>query len=178
MTLRTRSLSVAAVATLAILMQAAPAALAHGRGRGGRGPLVIVGGRFGGFYPYSGWGWGFSPYFGPYAPFYGPYAYRPEGGVDLGVAMMAGFGGVDLDVKPGNAEVWVDGKFVAEAKELDGHPSFLWLKEGVHRVVVYKGGYERFEEDIEVERGVKKDLRIRLEKGESEAPGKTPGGSI
>jgi hypothetical protein len=106
------------------------------------------------------------------------YAYRPEGGVDPDVAMMAGYGGVDLDVKPGQAEVWVDGKFVAEARDLDGYPSFLWLKEGVHHVVVYKGGYARFEEDIEVDRGAKKNLRIRLDKGESDAPGRKPSGQI
>jgi hypothetical protein len=177
MTRKARFHAVATVATLAIVALAEPATVfAHGRGHGGRGPVVVVGGRFGGFYPY--FGWGFGPYYGAYGPYFGPYAYRPEGGVDLNVAMMAGYGGVDLDVKPGAAEVWVDGKYVAEAKDLDGYPSFLWLKEGVHRVVVYKGGYQRFEEDIEVDRGIKKDLRIRLEKGESNPPGRRPAGQL
>jgi hypothetical protein len=162
-----------AMAALAFSTLATPTAVfAHGRGHGGRRPVVVVGG---GFYPY--WGWGFGGYYGAYGPFFGPpYAYQPEGGVDLSAAMMAGYGGVDLDVKPGHAEVWVDGKYVAEARDLDGYPSFLWLKEGVHRVIVYKGGYVRFEEDIEVGRGVKKNLRVRLEKGESEAPGRRPDG--
>jgi hypothetical protein len=171
---------VATVATLAALALAEPAAVfAHGRGRGGRGPVIVVRGGWGGFHPYSrfGWGWGLG-YYGPWGPYVGPYAYGPEGGVDLNVAMMAGYGAVDLDVKPGSAEVWVDGKFMAEAKELDGYPSFLWLKEGVHHVVVYKGGHERFEEDIEVDRGVRKDLKIRLEKGDSEAPGRRLKGGI
>ena len=140
-----------------------------------KGPVVVVG--RGGFYGYgSYYGFGFGPYWGPYA--WGPYAYGPEGGVDLNVAMMSGYGGVDMDVKPGQAEVWVDGKFMAEAKELDGYPSYLWLKEGVHHVVVYKGGYQRFEEDIEVQRGFKKDLRVRLEKGDSQAPGRRPAGQV
>jgi hypothetical protein len=145
-------------------------AQAYPRGGGHRGP-VFFGGR--GFYgPYYGYG----PFYGAYG--YGPYAYGPAGGIDLNVAMMAGYGGVDLDVKPGQAEVWVDGKFVAEAKELDGYPSYLWLKEGVHKVVVYKGGYKSFDEDIDVQRGFKKDLRVRLEKGESNAPGRRPAGQI
>ena len=150
-------------------------ALANPRGGGHRGPVVVVGGGRGfyGYGPY--YGFGLGPYFGPYA--YGPFL-GPEGGVDMSAAMMAGYGGVDLDVKPGQAEVWVDGKFVAEAKQLDGYPSYLWVKEGVHKIVVYKGGYQRFEEEIEVQRGFKKDLRVRLEKGEAEAPGRRPAGQI
>jgi hypothetical protein len=42
-------------------------------------------------------------------------------------------------------------------------------------VVVYKGGYKRFEEDIEVQPGFKRDLKIRLEKGDSTPPGPKPG---
>jgi hypothetical protein len=40
---------------------------------------------------------------------------------------------------------------------------------------VYKGGYARFEEDVEVQRGYRKELKVRLEKGESQAPGLKPG---
>ena len=170
--------------TAAMLLGAVGAALpdsagAHGRG-GRRGPTIVIrGGGFGygyGFSPYFGYGFGYGPNWGPYA--YGPYAYGPAGGVDLNVAMMAGYGAVDMDVKPGQAEVWVDGKFIAEAKELDGSPSYLWLKEGVHRVVVYKGGYKSFDEEIDVQRGFKKDLRVRLEKGDTEAPGRRPAGQL
>ena len=129
---------------------------------------------FGGFYgfgPYWGFGWG--PWFGPY---YGPYGfYGPPGGIDLGMALMAGFGAIDMNVKPNQAEVWVDGKYMAEARDLDGYPSYLWLKQGPHHVVVYKGGYKRFEEDIEVQPGLKRDLKIRLDKGDSTPPGTKPG---
>ena len=165
-------------AALSALTVAQPVA-AHGRVRGGRGPVVVVGGRFGGFggyYPY--WGWGSPYYYCGFSPFYGPYAWRPEGGVDMNVAMMAGYGAVDLDVKPGDAEVWVDGKFLAEAKNLDGYPSYLWLKEGAHHLVVYKGGFRKFEEDVEVDRGVRKELKIRLEKGDAEPPGRRPAGAV
>jgi hypothetical protein len=123
---------------------------------------------FGYGYPFYPFAWG--PYWG-----WGPYAYGPPGGVDMSAAFVAGYGAVDMNVKPGAAEVWVDGKFVAEAKDLDGDPSYLWLPEGVHHVIVYKGGYARFEEDIEVQRGYRKQLKIRMEKGESEPPGLRPG---
>jgi PEGA domain len=182
MTFRNRFGTAAASAILLTAIGAClPApALAQHRGGSRRGPTVVVGRGFG-FGPRFGYGLGFGSYLGPYG--YGPYAYGlypygPAGGVDLNVAMMAGYGGVEMNVKPGQAEVWVDGKFIAEAKELDGYPSYLWLKEGVHKIVVYKGGYHRFEEEIEVQRGFKKDLRVRLEKGESDAPGRRPAGQI
>jgi hypothetical protein len=38
-----------------------------------------------------------------------------------------------------------------------------------------KGGYARFEDEIEVQRGYRKDLKVRLEKGESQPPGVRPG---
>ena len=93
----------------------------------------------------------------------------------MNVAVLADLGAVELDVKPSKAGVWVDGKYVAEARELDGSPSFLWLSEGVHRVVIHREGYARFEEDIDVQRGISKELKVRLQEGESESPGLKPG---
>ena len=172
---RTRTI-VATGAILATVALALPRpADARGRGYHGgvrRGPVVR--GFYGFGYPY--FGFGFGPYWGPYwGPGWGPYGYGPEGGIDMSAAFTAGYGAVDLNVKPGQAEVWVDGKFVAEARDLDGYPSYLWLPEGAHHVVVYKGGYVRFEEDIEVQRGYRKDLKVRLEKGDSQPPGLRPG---
>ena len=173
---RTRTL-LAAAAIVAAALSLPRATEAHGRGgrggyRGHGGPVVVSG--FYGFpyaYPHS-FGLGFGPYFGPY---WGPWGYGPPGGVDMSAAFAAGYGAVDLNVKPGAAEVWVDGKFVAEARDLDGYPSYLWLSEGAHHVIVYKGGYARFEEDIEMQRGLRKELKVRLEKGDSEPPGQRPG---
>lgn len=169
LTKRAGTLAAAAALASAALLLPQPAE-AHGRG-GFRGGPIFVGGAFYG--PHFGFGWG--PYWGwgPWAPYwgYGPY-YRPA--IDLNFAMMAGFGAVEMDVKPGQAEVWVDGKYVAEARDLDGTPSFLWLKEGAHRVQVYKGGYVTFDERIDVQPGVQKELKLRLEKGESEPPGTRP----
>jgi hypothetical protein len=150
---------------------------AHGRGHGRSG--VRVGG-FYGFAPLYGFGFGFAPYWAGYwGPYWGPYPgfYRPEGGVDMGVAMVAGWGAVDLDVKPNRAEVWVDGQYAGEARDLDGYPSYLWLEQGPHRIEVYKGGYVTSRTDVEVRRCMKTDLKLRLEKGESEPPGPRPEGN-
>lgn len=161
---RVGSIVAAAVALAGMGLGLSSAAEAHGR-RGFYGPAF--GGGFYGWGPY--WGFGFGPYFGPY---YGPY-YAP-GGVSLGAAMVAGFGAVDLDVKPNRAEVWVDGKYIAEARDLDGDPSYLWLKQGAHHLVIYHGGDKRFEEDVDVQVGMKTNLKVRLEKGESEPPRRRP----
>jgi hypothetical protein len=166
---RRRRVALTAAALIAGAVLALPAsASAHGRGHG----RVVIGGGYYGFAPAWGWGWGWG---GPYYwPPYGPYAYGPEGGVDPGAAMMAGFGAVDVDAKPNQAEVWADGKYVGVARDLDGYPSFLWLKEGEHTIAIYKGGYRTFEEKLEVRRGMQTKIKVRLEKGESQPPGPRP----
>src|SRR5262245_31641503 len=146
----------------------------HG-GYGYHGPVVVAPYYHYPFaYPYFAFGYGFGPYWGPY---WGPWAYGPPGGIDMSAAFASGYGAIDLNAKPGDAEVWVDGKYVAAAKDLDGYPSYLWLSEGPHHVILYKGGYARFEEDVEVMRGYRRDLKVRLEKGESQPPGLKPGKS-
>jgi hypothetical protein len=42
-------------------------------------------------------------------------------------------------------------------------------------VTIYKGGYQKFEEEIDVRRGTRMGLKVRLERGESEPPGQRPG---
>lgn len=160
------AIAVAVAGTVALQAREAEA---HGRGgRGGGGVVYRSGGfynpwiGFGGLY---GWGWG-----GPYAPGF----YEPEGGVSMGAAMVAGMGAVELNVKPNRADVWVDGKYVAEARDLDGYPSYLWLSEGEHRVAVKKGGFLVFDEPISVHRGMKTSIKIHLQPGESMPPGPKP----
>jgi hypothetical protein len=83
---------------------------------------------------------------------------------------MSGMGGLDMNVNPKQAEVWVDGKYVADARDLDGDPTYLWLKKGAHHVVVYKSGFRSFEEDVDVNVGMIRELKLKLEKGESQPP--------
>ena len=163
---RTRTLGSVIVAAMAV--GAAPLGLpasaeAHGHHGG-----VYVGVGFGGFYgwgPYWGWGpwwgWGWGPW---------PYAYGAPGGATLGYAMMSGMGGLDLSVKPKQAEVWVDGRYFAEARDLDGDPSYLWLKGGAHHVVIYNAGFRSFDETLDVNVGMIRELKVTLEPGESQPP--------
>jgi hypothetical protein len=176
--------TLATVALVGATLVAPTAAFArgHGGGRGhGHGAVIVGGGFYGPWFGMgAGWGWGYYGFYSPWGPWgYGPWGYppayyMPEGGVPMGVAMMSGFGAVDLDVKPNRADVWVDRKYVGEARDLDGYPSYLWLKEGVHRLQIQKGGYKAFDEQIEVQPGLKRKLRVKLEPGESEPPGPKP----
>lgn len=156
------TVAVAVALTGALALQPS-AAEAHGRGGGRR---VVYGG---GFYspwmsPWYGWGWGGYP----------PAYYQPEGGVSMGAAMIAGMGAVELNVKPNRADVWVDGKYVGEARDLDGYPSYLWLAEGEHRLAVHKGGFLVFDEPINVRRGMKTQIKLKMQPGDSPPPGPKP----
>jgi PEGA domain len=113
-------------------------------------------------YPWARYGYGW-PYCGVGACYAGPY---DIGGFDMNPPEMNGAGAIQLNVKPGDAEVWVDGKFVAEARDLDGYPSPLWLRNGAHRLVIYKGGYRDFDEKVAVQPGRLSDLKISLEKSD------------
>ena len=164
---RAGSVLAVAAALAGALAALPPGAEAHGRGGGRR--VVYVGAGF--YSPWYGlgpyWGWGWAPYPAAY--------YGPPGGIDMGVAMMAGFGAIELNVKPNRADVWVDGKYVGEARDLDGYPSYLWLADGGHKLAVYKGGYKTFEEEVAVNRGMKTEIKLRLEPGDSPPPGPKPG---
>jgi hypothetical protein len=168
---------VLAVAVL-IGMAAFRPAQAEARGHGGfhGGGRVVVGGFVG---PYLGFNYGWGPFWSPYWSSYaGPYAYGQRSGVDMNAAMIAGYGAIDLDVKPNRAEVWVDGKYVGEARDLDGDPSYLWLKEGTHRVTIAKGGFATIRTKVDVLRGIKRKVKVRLDQGApQEAPRSEPGES-
>ena len=156
--------AVAALALALFTLGASRDAAAHPHGH-----VVFYGGFYGGWDP-----WGFGYGWGPYWGWGGPYPY-PSGGVDMGAAMVSGMGAVDLNVKPNRADVWVDGRYYGEARDLDGNPSYLWLPDGGHRLQVYKGGFKVFDEQIDVRRGMKADLKIKLEPGEGTPPGIKPG---
>ena len=127
------------------------------RGGHGGGGVAYVGGFYG-----PAWGYGWAPWwgFGPYWGAWGPYGYPAGGGIDMNYAMIAGFGAVELNVKPNRADVWVDGKYIGEARDLDGYPSYLWLADGGHKLAVYKGGYKTFEEEISVQRGMRTEIKL------------------
>lgn len=167
------AITVSAVAAIAAMTALAPS---EAQARGHHGGVRIVVGGFYGYGPYFGlgWGYGYAPYYyGPYSPYWGPYyGYAPStgGGIDPNVATIAGLGGINVNVKPAEAEVWVDGKYVGDAKNLGGHPSYLWLPVGTHHLQIRKGGYATFDTQVDVQRGMVRELKLHLKPGESGAP--------
>ena len=163
---QSRRTVVAAVVLALLALGVSREAGAHPRGHG---HAVFYGGGYYGFNPW--YGMGFGPYWGwrPYYP-----GFYPAGGVDMNAAMIAGFGAVELNVKPNRADVWVDGRYVGEARDLDGYPTYLWLADGPHRLAVHKGGFLVFDEQIDVRRGMRTEIKLRLAPGDSPPPGTKP----
>lgn len=90
-------------------------------------------------------------YYAPYAyPYYSPYFY--SGYWDYPYAVDAG--GLDLDVKPEEAQVYLDGELVGKADDFDGFPRYLWVKKGLHQLVFVAEGRETQSRKIEVKPGV------------------------
>ncbi len=168
-----RALTLIATLGMLALVAMIDARPAEARRRGFRS-RGFAGPRIGFAVPYYGsYGGYYSPYYhGFYGRFGHPYgAYRaPEGGINPVQARMMGWGAIDVEVKPGKAEVWVDGQYVATARDLDGHPSYLWLEEGSHRVTIYRGGFTTYDEEVSITRGAVIRLKLKLEPGVSQPP--------
>ena len=133
----------------------------HGGGHSGG-----HGGYAGGYY---GHGYHSRPYYGRH---YGQRSYYDRfGALDLQGARQAGLGGLDLNVSPKRrTEVYLDGKYVGVVGNFDGYPSYLWLKEGTHQLVLYRNGYLTMARDYRIHPGVVIDVRLRMERGESVPP--------
>ena len=156
---------------------------AGGKPPGGGHPPSGSGGHWGGGYPYRhhgpyyhpywwwGWGWGWGwrvPYWYPY--WYGsPYGVYPTPSYQVR-HVATDLGGLDLNVKPKKAAVYVDGEYVGLAKEFDGYPGYLWLRMGVYRVTLFMPGYKTLTHSFEIRSGEVFDVRIRLEPGEATPP--------
>ena len=107
---------------------------------------VIVGSRFSYspfFYPYYydpfwfGWyDYQFRPYPYPYPP-YSSYGYRYEPGADL-----------RIQVKPRQAQVYIDGYMVGTVDNFDGIFQRLRVPDGEHSISVYLDGYRTITEKM------------------------------
>jgi hypothetical protein len=84
---------------------------------------------------------------------------RSEGmpaGPDLGI--------VNFDVRPKDARVHLDDRFVGRSRYLDGKPGYLYLAPGSYHLEVRLDGYRTVAVDLEVEAGCRYDLKHRLER--------------
>ena len=105
-----------------------------------------------GWGPYYGWGWG-TPYYGRAVDYYGD-----------------DWGAIDLDIKPEEAEVYLDGERIGIADNYDGFPRYLWLEKGTYHLVLYKEGYETLAKRIELSEGGVLRLKDKMVPGEAKSP--------
>lgn len=104
------------------------------------------------YYP---WGWGWYPVGYPHYPRY--VADAPQGAIDL-------------NVRPKDTEVWVDGELVGKTGRFDGFPGYLWLPVGSHELVFYRPGYVTVARQLTVRPAMIGDVKFRLAEGESLPP--------
>ncbi len=71
---------------------------------------------------------------------------------------------VSIDVRPKDARVHLDGRFVGRARYFDGTPSYLFLEPGTYRLELRSDGYRPVLVELTAERGCRYDLRHRLER--------------
>jgi hypothetical protein len=119
------------------------------------------------FYSYCGYRYGYSPYWmSAYGFGYGFFAYDPflfsaygspgyaggysssTGGYSSSYGTSNATGSLRLKIKPGNAQVFVDGYYVGLVDSFDGAFQRLDVEAGTHKVEIKAEGYET--EQIEV----------------------------
>src|SRR5436190_122562 len=134
-----KRLVIAAFAAIAALAATAATSDAQPRGRRVvvRAPVFV-----GGYYasPY----WLYDPWFGfGYSDPWGPYPYWPSRAytLDPGAAIR-------LDVKPHEAEVYVDGYYSGIVDDFDGAFQRLRLRPGEHELTLYLDGYRTVHQKI------------------------------
>jgi hypothetical protein len=126
-------------AALIVVGWAAPSAAQPywGFGVGVHAPVFVGGYRASPFWLYDPWfGYGFAAPFGPYSYGY-PYYY-----VDSSLR---------LEVKPKNAEVYVDGYYAGLVDDYDGTFQRLRVAPGQHEVVLYLDGYRTVRQRLYLE---------------------------
>jgi len=83
------------------------------------------------YYPYFGFGW--APWY-PY-PYAAPYYYPPR---------LANISQARLEMKPRQAQVYLDGYYMGVVDDFDGTWQRLDMPSGEHEIVVYLKGYQTY----------------------------------
>ena len=127
-------------------------------------------------------GVGFAPHFyGFYGPYFGHRGFYPYRGwyYDYGYGYgyyrnrnryARQFGALDLNVKPKDTQVWIDGGYVGTTGRLDGTPRYLWLERNSYEVVFYKDGHESVVKRFKVTPGAVIRVNFDMAPGTSRRP--------
>lgn len=110
---------------------------------------------YGSWYPWGFGSWGLGFYWDPFWFGYNGYGYSGWGASPYAYGYgYAGrydeTGAVRIQVRPRDAQVWVDGYYVGVVDEFDGTFQRLRLDEGPHRIEIRKEGFETMRLDVRV----------------------------
>ena len=153
---------------LAAIVVVGSAATSEAQGRRGRarGRVVVVGG--GSYARY------YDPYFlaDPWFGYQYPYPMRPYG---YGYRTYEPEASVRLEVKPKEAEVYVDGYYAGVVDDFDGTFQRLRVEPGEHEIELYLDGYRPVKREVYLTPDNPFRIRYQLERlGAGEAPAPKP----
>ena len=116
--------------------------------------------------------YGHHGYYGHYYPsrFYGPSGQRQRG------VSSEYLGALDLNVKPKDTQVYLNGNYIGVTGSFDGFPRHLWLEEGTYELMFQNDGYSTVVHEFVIRPGRMIDVRLRLAQGESVPPEKLASG--
>jgi hypothetical protein len=114
--------------------------------------------------PFWGWSW--------YAPYAYPYSYPPPYSPSSVYAreIHRGLVPIELHVHPWRASVIVDRDIFGQARDYNDETHPLWLTPGKHVAELQYLGYETLRFELDIEKGLPRDLHYRLTKGEGMDP--------
>ena len=154
-----------ALAAIVFVSSAATSQAQAVRHRGHAGGRVVVVG--GGYY---------APYYNPYFyadPWYGyQYPYPPYG---YGYHLSPPDASVSLNVKPKEAEVYVDGYYAGIVDDFDGSFQRLHVEPGEHVIELYFDGYRAVKQTVYLTPDNTFRIKYQMERlGPGETPGPKP----
>ena len=92
---------------------------------------------------------------------------------DTHAYQASGLSAIDVNIRPINAEISLDGVVMGTADDFDGFPEFLVVEPGSHRVRARCEGYKTYEVTVNLGPGQQVNLNKRMEAG-SDAVEPTP----
>ena len=80
---------------------------------------------------------------------------------------------VSIDVRPKDARVHLDGRFVGRARYLDGKPGYLYLEPGTYDLELRIEGYRAVLVELDATPSCRYDLKHRMEKAGQKVTGES-----
>ena len=88
--------------------------------------------------------------------------YGPDGVRYRAVGDVNNLGAIDINVKPKNTQVYLNGNYVGVTGKFDGFPDYLWLEEGTYELTFYNEGYMTVVQKFAIRQGAVIDVKLRL----------------